>query len=287
MCEMWLPWNATKSIFFVPAHRYNLGRCSLYEWQKLNYELEALHSDPRHVIAALSLYDREYLSYYTGFKDLEILESYSGFYTQPGVTYTSNRPEIPVIGHDSHKSEDILEDIFANATEINPVHLMKLYPKFTFQNLANHRAIILVPYSVMSFKFTEVYSLSIPIFVPSLKFFRTNGGMGPDRTSTSYLYCNNPKLNKQMPKHPRSTHPYSPNTEFEEDPEAEMYWLQFSDFYTRPFVQAFDSGADLQKKLQTLDLLEIHRNMVKENDLALRVHINQWINLLLRTSERQ
>ena len=66
MCELWMPFN--KTIVYAPAHRYNLGRCSKEEWGRLDehlYTLAAMDS-PRHVIAALSVYDYEYLRHYTG-----------------------------------------------------------------------------------------------------------------------------------------------------------------------------------------------------------------------------
>lgn len=47
----------------------------------------------------------------------------------------------------------------------------------------------MVPYSVMSYKLTEFYSMGIPLIVPSPRYFRSHGGMGDDRTSTSEPYC--------------------------------------------------------------------------------------------------
>ena len=64
----------------------------------------------------------------------------------------------------------------------------------------------------MSIKLVELYSLAIPIFMPSPKFFHVKGGLGPDRTSTSRFYCNSPDLEEKMrPGFEVSSHLYSPN----------------------------------------------------------------------------
>ena len=69
----------------------------------------------------------------------------------------------------------------------------------------------------MSYKNTEFYSLSIPMFVPSPKFFANNGGLGHDRTSTTSPYCTG-DTNLEVNMRPSveaglSAHPYSPNVE--------------------------------------------------------------------------
>ena len=92
------------------------------------------------------------------------------------------------------------------------------------------------------------------------------GGIGHDRTSTSEPYCDkDPKLEKKMrPALNFSTHLYSPNIDFAEDPEAEMYWLQYADFYDWPHIQHFDNLEHLKEMLLMADLDSIHQLMVDE-----------------------
>ena len=92
MCELWLPFN--KTIVFLPAHRYNMGRCTKEEWDRLNEHIHALASmdNPRHIIGAESRYDQEYLRHYTGLDSFP-LYSFSGFYTA-GNPYSPKREEI-------------------------------------------------------------------------------------------------------------------------------------------------------------------------------------------------
>ena len=79
MCEMWIPFN--KTILFIPAHRYNMARCTAEENNRLNEHLNILASTehPKHVIAASSKYDLEYLRHYTGLQVLP-LYSFCGYY---------------------------------------------------------------------------------------------------------------------------------------------------------------------------------------------------------------
>jgi hypothetical protein len=68
----------------------------------------------------------------------------------------------------------------------------------------------------MSYKLTEFYSLSIPLFVPSIKFLQNIGGIGADRPSVSLYYCANPDVEKEIRPSLESgfsSHIYSPNIE--------------------------------------------------------------------------
>ncbi len=209
MCQLWLAMN--KSIVFLPAHRYNLGRCAPEDWHKLNDDLYKMAAEPsgKHTIAAMSFYDAEYLKYYSGIKPI-LLHSFSGYYTQ-GNFYNPTKEELLIVTQSKSFSSEVIK---ALQPEMKSVNYKDLYPTYTLQDLVSHRAIIMLPYSVMSYKLTEFYSLSIPLFVPSPKFYLNNNGMGADRASVSHLYCNDRNLDKAMRptlESGFSSHIYSPN----------------------------------------------------------------------------
>lgn len=283
MCELWMPFNETKSILFLSAHRYNLGRCNTESWQALNVKLQSLakmRTDVglRHVIGADNRYDYEYLYHYTGIKSLELLSSFSGFYTEKSV-YRPTRKEILVVYNRGGGVPHVLKNLDFNVT-----CLFEEYHHYTLDDLTSYPAVIIFPYSVHSFKITEFYSLNIPLFFPSLKYFREHGGLGPDRTSTSYPYCREDKdLWKNMSKHLSSYHSFNPNAEFKDGPEDEMYWLQFSDFYDWSHIQYFDDREDLQRKISKLsktDLKRIHESMKKENEIRKFVLLSKWCDII-------
>ena len=247
-CEMFLPFN--KSIIFAPAHRYNLGRCTVDSWTTLNRRIIKMreHVSPEHFITAMSTYDVEYMMYYTGQRPA-LLESSSAGYVDH-IIYTGTNPIVLMMGHTS---------IAVPGIEVRTPDF--LYKRWDITQLAAHRAIIYMPYSVMSYKFTELYAMSIPLFVPSLKYFNEYASFGADRA------CNDVTgtLDIKMKRHPNSSHPYSPNVVKETDMEAEMYWLQFSDFYIWPHVTQFDSVDDLAVKINNANMLLIHQSMVIAN----------------------
>ena len=254
MCEMWMPFN--KTIIYLPAHRYNLGRCTNKEWDRLNVHLNALVSmnNPKHILGAESFYDKEYLQHYTGLVPLP-LYSFSGFYTSNN-TYAPTRKEILAFG----TWDDRLS---TSKFQIQPVH--SIYKRYQLSDLVKHRAVVFLPYSVMSYTLTELYSLCIPLFVPSMSFIHNvRRTVTDDRSSLSKFYCNYPELDKTMKAHPSSTHPYSPNVNMTEDPEAESYWLQFADFFYWPHVTYFDDFKDLERKLEIANFSKIHDLMLDE-----------------------
>ena len=79
-----------------------------------------------------------------------------------------------------------------------------------------------------------------------------------------------------------SSHPYSPNVDMQEDPEAEMYWLQLSDFYDFPHTQLYDSYQHLKELLVSADLMEIHKKLKAEVEIkGLQVN-RKWCDVIQR-----
>ena len=103
-----------------------------------------------------------------------------------------------------------------------------------------HRAVIYLPYAVMSYKITELYALNIPLFFPSMKYLQTIKDIGADRSILAYDWCGGGYRSigniqdSEMEPHPCSTHPYSPNLWGSQHMEAEYYWMQFADFFEWP-----------------------------------------------------
>ena len=286
MCEMWMPFN--KTIAFVPVHRYNLGRCNRQDWERLDQHLQMLVSatSPA-LIGAGSVYDQEYLRHYTGLSPLP-LYSTCVQYTKPALhPYKPVHDEILFVSHLGKKQEAA---IISQVKKFKMAEMYSLYPSYTWADLTNHRALVYIPYSVMSYKLCDFYSLGIPLFVPSVKFYRTIITFGQDRTVLSSFYCTNrrynnlpdPNLDEIMKPHPSSTHPYSPNADASTDQEAESYWLQMSDFYEWPHITTFDNISDLERKLETANFQQIHDLMVKEVERKREAVSKTWTKALAR-----
>ena len=66
-CEIYMPLNRT--IIWLPAHRFTLGRCSPPEIDRLILHMQQSvrpEQQPKHFVAAGGRYDQEYIKYYTG-----------------------------------------------------------------------------------------------------------------------------------------------------------------------------------------------------------------------------
>ena len=275
MCEMWMPFN--KTIVFVPSHRYNMGRCTIEETERLNKHLYTLASmdHPKHVISASSKYDLEYLRHYTGLQVLPLyaFTPYAGKYT-----YYPTRNEIALFVRKAYPYNNSDKRFETEIKKFKLSDIIKVYKHYSFSDLIQYRAVVFVPYAVMTFKMNELYLMSIPMFFPSMKYFRTIRAFGPDRSILDMPWCQaalNSTLNDtEMVAHPGSIHPYSPN--MLNDVESEFYWLQLADFSQWPHITYFDDFKDLEEKLLTADFEKIHRLMVEENKRRRSELENNW-----------
>ena len=309
ICQLWMPMN--KSITFLPAHRYNLGKCTVEEWNKLDEDIKTLNlesSAKGHIIGTLSRYDVEYLKYYTGI-EAELVPSYSGFYVNPD-PYLLDQKRIAVI---SPNTTNFYRQIVNSLTTAFSFVLFNgMTIKQYTEEFGKYQAVILFPNNVMSYTITEIYALSVPIFVPSIKFYlsfhdvsncsisdkeclkiRTfqgfkeeHFGFSMSRISSSQGYCSSNEM-EEKDKLPdmndlRSIHPYSPNIDMSVDAEAESYWLQFADFYEWPHIQYFDSYDHLKKILPNTQFESIHSVMKQELVIRQNIVLDKWCNIVQR-----
>ena len=283
ICQLWIPFN--KSIVFWPAHRYNLGLFDTESWQKFNRQIMELSQNPKNVIAAASKYDLEYLKYHlTGLiSQPKLIPSFSGFYLDDH-TY---------IGH-HRKSKEFLVSTSQNPIDkkflqmvIKPSKDFKkdfkissieqVLPHYQASDLVKYSGYIFFPYATMTYKITEAYTMGIPIFVPTLKFLaKLRGSLGFDSLMPDKgILPNKMKLIKEL-----ALHPYSPDVTYTEDPEAEVYWMQFTDFYQWPYIQLFDNFEELYQLLEECNLEEISQNMLKEVQLKRTLVKKAWTQVV-------
>ena len=283
MCEMWMPFN--KTLVFLPAHRYNMGRCTIEQTKRLNEHLYMLSNmtHPKHVISASSKYDLEYLRHYTG---LEILPLYSYCLYVTNYTYAPSRNEILIFVRETKRFNNWDKRFLKDIKRVKIVNVNKRYKPYRFSDLVQHRAIVFLSYAVMTYKLTELYTLGIPLFIPSMKYYQTIKPFGPDRTVLSFIWCKDRgSLNdSQMLPYSSSIHSYSPNAM---DEESEFYWLQFADFVQWPHITYFDDFKDLEQKLLTADFDKIHKLMVEENKRKRRELENNWCKVFNKIEKRR
>lgn len=148
-----------------------------------------------------------------------------------------------------------LKEAEGNATDKTLLPQIKqisdVYPgNFEYADLANHPAVIFLPYTVSFMSFYEFYSMGVPIFLPTVRLLtqwhiqyrllsQRSWPMTRHRPQRSSLI---PRYSKHKAPKP-SLFRFDPNNEF--NPNAIRAWLELSDFYTWPHVILFDSQEDL------------------------------------------
>ena len=283
-CEIWMPFN--KTIIFMPSHRFGLGRCTGNSFQRLIDHVLAMDrsKSPRHIIAAAGKYDAEYINYYTGLKPI-VLSTSAFFYASHDIgedklktQFTKQQIEILVgpLQWQKSKLEHIFKNLESSSSKFggkwNFTTAKDKYGFYKLQNIADHRAVVMFPYSVLSFGMTEINALAVPILMPSIDFL-IDLNITNDRTLTEDVYCGQQLFPTLPRKHPNSLHKYSPESK---STKALKYWLNFMDPYQWPHVTIFDSFDDLILKLENMDFDKIHQSMVEANRKREEQLLYQW-----------
>jgi hypothetical protein len=283
MCELYMPFN--RSMIVIASTRYELARYEPERWNKWNENLIAISRDPKNVVAANNRYDAEYIRYFTGI-NATVLPSYCQ-YTH--VEYHPTRKQIllaPIHGRPLElffmKSlRQSLKNFDKGSVRIEPIR--RLYERYEYSDLANHPAIIHVPYQVSVMSFFEQYRMNIPLFFPSLKLltdWHYEQGVVIERTWDRTLYGIKPNSS-----HITGVLSGVPDPNNEQDREAIRYWLAFSDFYQWPHITYFNSTDDLLLKLVSTDFQAISSKMKAYNKKVGTNLVTTW-NVILSTVKR-
>ena len=314
MCEAFLPYN--KTIIWIASHRYSLGRCSKDSWNRLNEHITESIKDNKNraksFLAAMSMYDVEYINYFTGLHAI-LIEPTALLY---GALELRNKEvqamktEI-LLGSTTHVSKEELNHLMNSAKKNNftMIHPQKLYGNYKLEQVVSHPAVIIIPHSVHTQTFVEFYALGIPIFIPSIDFLITLSTLHERTTSgrenclsaqdydkdgdhihiktVDHIHHHAVHNKAHNISHITSTiHPAkSINSRHTANPESEdladiKYWLKFSNQYYWPHVTYFNSWDELFLKLKSADLVSIRARMIEENDKRLIASAKSWINLI-------
>ena len=152
------------------------------------------------------------------------------------------------------------------------MNINKVYRQYQLADLVHHRAIVYLTYSMIPYKLKEIYSLAIPLFLPSMTFYQNV----QFHAYNQFSQCKSHKFQH----HVSTIHPYSPNSSGSEHKEAQFYWLQFSDIFQWPHITYFDDFKDHEHKLQQTNFNKIHKRMVEEVESSKRARFETWYKLI-------
>jgi hypothetical protein len=294
-CQLYMPFN--KTIIMISSTRYEHGQFASHQWQRFNRIIQKLASNPRHLIGGNSVYDADYIQFFTGVPAVYV-PSFCGVIT---ARYNPVKSEFLL----AHSHASVHKDTYwdggwliwrfavdrmneakakkgGKAAEFQFKGINELYGRYEYQDLANHPAMIHFPYQVSVMSFFEQYRMNLPLFVPSLKFMiqlHLDHALISERT-WARIHNRGGITKSDIDGHPDAWTKHDPNNE--KSAEALEYWLAKADYYTKPYIQYFDSWDDLIEKLLTTDFQKVSALMEQHNAHFHSELLSQWQFLLER-----
>jgi hypothetical protein len=278
MCELYMPFN--RSIIVIASTRYELARFTPKQWTKLNENLKKISQDPKNVIAANNLYDAEYIRYFTGI-NATVLPSLCNY---TNVDYHPQRKEFLLAPIHASNFDSLFQKLLKNSFEqhstnnIQIVPIRQIYHDYKYEDLANHPAIIHVPYQVSIMSLFEQYRMNIPLVFPSLDLltqWHDEYGLVNEKTWDQTLYGISPdgsRIDGVLTNVP------DPNNDLNRT--SIRYWLNFSDFYQWPHIIYFESTDDLIEKLSSTNFELVSKKMKKYNKQVSANLLRKWKEIL-------
>jgi hypothetical protein len=282
MCEYYMPFN--RSLILWATTRFEQGK--EYHERKFRSFVDnfrAMALQPGNVVLANSVYDQHYIYYFTGIKPLYVpsLCAYPRTsYAWNGVTADPTARSATILLHGFRPSPTRgyvgnVEAFVAPLVEAARAHqlpykftpLRRFYTgRYDYADLAQHPAILHLPYQVSIMSLFEHYRMAIPIIAPSVRLlteWQMTVGMVSERTWDMVLRGTIPS-GSVIGRHPDASDvPFDPNDETNRD--AVAYWLAMSDYHTFPHIILFDSWDHLAQLLKTVDFRDVSRRMAEEN----------------------
>ncbi len=165
----------------------------------------------------MSRYDEEYQAHFTGLRGHR-LYAHGTFYAQ-NVDYNPIKPQILVgptngfgVGGDQWLKE--IRDL-GDKRGLEFKRIREVYPRrYELSDLAQHPAIVIFPYAVMSYSIVDFYAASLPIFVPSIDIMTSQRSVF-DRTVFYSSYCG--KFDPIEPFNKSIHGKFDPNSDAEAD----------------------------------------------------------------------
>jgi len=299
MCELYMPFN--KPMIVIASTRFDIGRYdhnnkdALSLWIK---NIKLIASKSHNVIAANNMYDVQYIKYFTGISNVMLLPSIASYLdSEPSsgvgsnIVYKSYKP-IHMESRGVHTTiVELLQNRIINYNNIHtsgsgsssPIEarlVRDVYEVYTFEQLASHIGIVIIPYQVSLMSFFEYYRLGIPLFVPSARLLtkwhmkynilnertwdlvnemhikqcssiipRSSSHSNTTRTDTTgTTTTNTDTIGTES-----NLFQYDPNDECSQD--AMYHWIKLSDYYQFPHIIQFNSLTELVR------LLSMYKNM--------------------------
>ena len=282
LCELYARFN--RSLIVIATTRYEFGRRDSPErWIELNENLKRWSQDSRNTIAANNRYDAEYIRYFTGLEAI-VLPSYCD-YTRARYQPVAKKKFLIGKMHGGEVFQtffksSLRESIQRANASIEFAEIREIYPDgYQYTQLAEHPAMIYVPYQVSLMSVFEQYRMGLPLFFPSIQLLVH--WQIKYRVVDEINWNNSPRNQTPINGTLMSTRP-DPNKQF--DKQSLEYWLNFADFYQFPHIQYFDSFDVLVQKLIKTDFVAVSKRMHVYSSQVKERLMKNWDDILRRAS---
>jgi hypothetical protein len=253
-----------------------------HKLEEFTEKIKYYYSNNRFLLSTMSEYDFHYVKYYTG---LELQKLYVSCLNLPkNIQYNPNSNLI-LIGP-SHNLNNLM--IFDSIEKLNNLSLQyatkfnkipyffnfikNIYINFNFEDLVNHPAVLIFPYSAFSISMVELYQLNIPFIVPDKNILA--GKMNDVKLYPIYHNENN-VINFDK-KYLNNLYP-SPNSI---DINDEKKWIEYMFFNQVENSLIFNSEENLFNIIYNTDFNEVSKKMKIENELNFNNEKIKWKHFL-------
>ena len=255
-----------KPIIVVASTRYEEPFSNnMIKWRKFNNYLQKGIDDKQIIPVSNNKYDSEYTELFTE-REWQTIPSLC--------EYTNSR-------YTGKK------DLFLYSSKFkSTLAVPKLVPKerelqsgYTWQELADYKGIVHIPYNASTMSIFEQYTSNIPLFFPSHDFLKEirakyseSGVMSELSWNQVFNYSSNSSIFVGL---------NDPNNYKNND--MMMRWTKLADFYDQenmPHIQHFDSIDHLSYLINTVDTDEVSEKMRLHNKVRREDIYGKWNNIL-------
>ena len=234
-------------------------------WDWLDDALRAGVAAGSLTVVANNRVDADYVANYTGLLPLHIPSACS--YIAP--SYTGRRRQVVVC-----TKRDVLAGAICRELEQEAVPLRAgLGKRYTWADLYDHRAVVVIPYNTSLMSLFEHYSACVPIYVPARSLLKELMRQHPDEVLSDLSFS-------QVTGAPAAPRPAaSLDLNDVRDEEIVDWYLDRADFYDRtwmPAVREFESWAHLDHLIASDDHRAIADGMAAERPQRLARISSLW-----------
>lgn len=246
----------------VPFHNDKL------KWEKFNEYLRSGIDKGIIIPVANSEYDRRYFEFFVK-RSCSLI---------PNICEYTNSEWNPIIDKFLYSSRLPIKfdaNLMVDKSTLN---------RYKWQDIANYKGIVIIPYNCSTMSIFEYYSSNMPIFCPSIDFMKELQKNYPNHVLSELTWNRTFRLpSGSVIECDRTNDPNDYN-----NTEIVSKWIELSDFYNKdwmPHIIYFDSFDDLHDKFINSNLKEVSNRMSDFNKIRKKRIYEMWETKLNNINE--